>query len=306
MLFGSPSNPTGAAQSAPDLAALAALAEREDLWLVSDEIYDRLTYTGTHTSAAAAPGAWERTVVLGGFSKSYAMTGWRVGFVCAPAAVAALMHRIHQYTMLCAPHMSQIAAVEAMKGAQDDVDEMVADYDRRRRLFVKGLDELGLTARSPAARSMRSRRSELGSGPETSPSGCCPSRRSRSCRGTCSDPPARATSVARTRRRCPCSRRPSTRIGRFLAALRDPGRSVQLADVGGQAAAGVDVLGELRERGQREFWLHGPKETRATPRPARLEARSTGMAMRLTFRSASAVDQAVDGGLVELARGRRT
>lgn len=149
VLFGSPSNPTGAAQSAPDLAALAALAEREDLWLVSDEIYDRLTYAGTHTSAAAAPGAWERTVVLGGFSKSYAMTGWRVGFVCAPAAVAALMHRIHQYTMLCAPHMSQIAAIEAMKNAQDEVEEMVADYDRRRRLFVKGLDELGLTCPEP-------------------------------------------------------------------------------------------------------------------------------------------------------------
>ena len=149
VLFGSPSNPTGAAQSAGDLTALAALAEREDLWLVSDEIYDRLTYVGAHTSAASVPGARERTVVLGGFSKSYAMTGWRVGFVCAPDTVAALMHRIHQYTMLCAPHMSQVAAIEAIRGAQDEVEEMVADYDRRRRLFVKGLDELGLACPEP-------------------------------------------------------------------------------------------------------------------------------------------------------------
>ncbi len=139
-----PSNPTGSAQSAADLAALATLAVEHDLWLVSDEIYDRLTYHGVHTPVAAAPGARERTVTLGGFSKSYAMTGWRVGYVCAPEPLAALMHRIHQYTMLCAPHMSQIAALEAMRTAQDDVEEMVADYDRRRRLFAKGLDELGL------------------------------------------------------------------------------------------------------------------------------------------------------------------
>lgn len=149
VLFGSPANPTGAAQSAADLAVLAALADREDLWLVSDEIYDRLTYTGVHTCAAAVPGARERTVVLGGFSKSYAMTGWRVGYVCAPAPLAALMHRIHQYTMLCAPHMSQIAAIEAVRGAQDEVEAMVADYDRRRRLFVKGLTELGLACPEP-------------------------------------------------------------------------------------------------------------------------------------------------------------
>jgi aminotransferase len=149
VLFGSPSNPTGAAQSADDLAALAALAEREDFWLVSDEIYDRLTYAGHHTSTAAVAGAWDRTVLLGGFSKSYAMTGWRVGYVCAPEPLAALMHRIHQYTMLCAPHVSQVAAVEALRSADPDVAEMVADYDRRRRLFVKGLDELGLTCPEP-------------------------------------------------------------------------------------------------------------------------------------------------------------
>ena len=92
---------------------------------------------------------------LGGFSKSYAMTGWRVGYVCAPEPLATLMVRIHQYTMLCAPHMSQIAALEAMRTAQDDVEEMVADYDRRRRLFSKGLDELGLTCPEPGGRVLR-------------------------------------------------------------------------------------------------------------------------------------------------------
>jgi aminotransferase len=149
VLFGSPSNPTGAAQTAEDLTALAALAQREDFWLISDEIYARLTYTGTHTSTAAVEDAWDRTVVLNGFSKSYAMTGWRVGYACAPAPLAALMHRIHQYTMLCAPHVSQVAAIEALRSADADVTEMVADYDRRRRLFVKGLDELGLTCPEP-------------------------------------------------------------------------------------------------------------------------------------------------------------
>ena len=149
VLYGSPSNPTGAAATAADLAALAAVAVEHDLWLVADEIYDRLTYGGTHSSTASAPGAWDRTVLLGGFSKAYAMTGWRVGYVCAPGPLAALMHRIHQYTMLCAPHISQIAAAEAIRGAQDDVEEMVADYDRRRRLFVKGLNELGLTCPEP-------------------------------------------------------------------------------------------------------------------------------------------------------------
>ena len=149
VLFGSPSNPTGATQTAADLAALAGLAAAHDLWLLSDEIYDRLTYDGVHASTAAAPGARDRTVLLGGFSKSYAMTGWRVGYVCAPAALASLMHRIHQYTMLCAPHVSQVAAVEAMRSAQGDVDGMVADYDRRRRLFVKGLGELGLDCPEP-------------------------------------------------------------------------------------------------------------------------------------------------------------
>lgn len=149
VLLGSPANPTGAVQPPEVLRALVALAERYDLYLLSDEIYERLTYVGTHTCLGALPGARERTVVLGGFSKAQAMTGWRVGWLAAPRAIAELCLRVHQYTMLCAPHVSQVAAVEALSGAQGEVAEMVADYDRRRRVFVKGLRDAGLECPEP-------------------------------------------------------------------------------------------------------------------------------------------------------------
>lgn len=147
ILLGSPANPTGAVQPRAALDALVALARAHDLYLVSDEIYDRLTYDGVHTSLGAL--APERTVLLGGFSKAHAMTGWRVGWICAPAAVAELAVRVHQYTMLCAPHVSQLAAVEALSGPDAEVEAMVADYDRRRRVFVKGLREIGLDCPEP-------------------------------------------------------------------------------------------------------------------------------------------------------------
>jgi len=149
ILIGSPANPTGAVQPRAALEALVALAEKHDLYLISDEIYDRLTYTAGHTCLGTLPGARERTVLLGGFSKSHAMTGWRVGWICAPAPVAELAVRVHQYTMLCAPHVSQLAAVEALSAPDDEVDAMVADYDRRRRVFVKGLRETGLECPEP-------------------------------------------------------------------------------------------------------------------------------------------------------------
>ncbi len=149
ILIGSPANPTGAVQTRADLTALVELAERHDLYLISDEIYARLTYTGAHTCLSALPGARERTVLLGGFSKAHAMTGWRVGYLCAPRPVADLCLRMHQYTMLCAPHVSQLAAVEALQAGADDVAEMVSDYDRRRRVFVKGLREIGLDCPEP-------------------------------------------------------------------------------------------------------------------------------------------------------------
>jgi aminotransferase len=149
ILIGSPANPTGAVQPRAALEALVRLAEQHDLYLVSDEIYSRLTYSSGHTCLGTLPGARERTVLLGGFSKAHAMTGWRVGWICAPAPVAELCVRVHQYTMLCAPHVSQLAAVEALSGPDDAVQVMIADYDRRRRVFVKGLREIGLDCPEP-------------------------------------------------------------------------------------------------------------------------------------------------------------
>ena len=149
LLIGSPANPTGATQSREDLQQLVNLAEQHDFYLLSDEIYDRLTYVGQHTCLGSLPGARDRTVVFNGFSKAYAMTGWRVGYVCAPEPLTTLMTRVHQFTMLCAPHVAQIAAIEALEHAEPDVAEMIADYDRRRRVFVDGLNSLGLTCPVP-------------------------------------------------------------------------------------------------------------------------------------------------------------
>ncbi len=149
LLLGSPANPTGATQSREDLTRLVALANRHDFYMLSDEIYDRLTYVGTHTCLGSLPGAKERTIVLNGFSKAYAMTGWRIGYLCAPEPLTTLMTRVHQYTMLCAPHVSQIAAIEALDNAEADVEAMVADYDRRRRVFVNGLNAIGLDCNDP-------------------------------------------------------------------------------------------------------------------------------------------------------------
>jgi aminotransferase len=144
-----PNNPTGATQSRVDLQAVVDIAVKHDLYLISDEIYDRLTYVGRHTCVASLEGARERTVLLNGFSKAYAMTGWRIAYACAPRPIAALMTKIHQYTMLCAPHIAQRAALEATLNGENDVREMVADYDRRRRFFVRGLNAIGLDCVEP-------------------------------------------------------------------------------------------------------------------------------------------------------------
>ena len=149
ILLSSPANPTGAVQAREDLAAVVDLAVQHDLYLISDEIYEKLSYLSPHVCVAALPGALERTVLLGGFSKAYAMTGWRVGYLCAPAPISELACKIHQYTMLCASHMSQLAALEALRSGEADADEMIADYDRRRRIFVKGLCEIGLDCPEP-------------------------------------------------------------------------------------------------------------------------------------------------------------
>lgn len=149
ILIGSPANPTGAVQRRDDLIALVELARRNDLYIISDEIYERLSYLSPHTCLAELPGARERTVLLGGFSKAHAMTGWRVGYLCAPQRIAELACRIHQYTALCAAHVSQMAALEALRAGESDVAEMIADYDRRRRVFFKGLCEIGLECPVP-------------------------------------------------------------------------------------------------------------------------------------------------------------
>jgi len=134
ILVSSPANPTGAVQSPEDLAAIARIASQHDLYLVSDEIYAQLTYGEAHTCVSSLPGARERTILLGGVSKAYAMTGWRVGWLCAPEPVTQLACRIHQYTALCASHPAQAAALEALSSADADVQRMVADYGRRRRV----------------------------------------------------------------------------------------------------------------------------------------------------------------------------
>jgi len=149
ILLGYPSNPTGSVMTRQQLEEVVALAKRRNLYLVSDEIYDRLTYDGEHCCVASIPGAWERTITLNGFSKAYAMTGWRLGFACAPAEILHTMMKIHSYTILCAPITAQKAAIEALKSAEPIVKDMVQEYNRRRRFIVKGLNTIGLTCHLP-------------------------------------------------------------------------------------------------------------------------------------------------------------
>ena len=149
VLIGSPANPTGAVQDRTALTALVDVAVRHDLYVISDEIYERLVYGSPHTCLPSLPGARDRTVLLGGFSKAHAMTGWRVGYLCAPDVISEMACRVHQYTLLCAPHASQAAALEALRGGDSDVQQMVADYGRRRRFFVQGLRDIGLECPEP-------------------------------------------------------------------------------------------------------------------------------------------------------------
>ena len=149
ILLGYPSNPTGAQMTRDDLADIAEVAARRDLIVISDEIYDRLSYGIPHTCFASLPGMQERTVLLGGFSKAYAMTGWRVGWVCAPSDILEAMMKVHQYIIMSAPTPSQYAALEAITTGEEDVRRFIAEFDRRRRLMVKGLNEMGLTTCEP-------------------------------------------------------------------------------------------------------------------------------------------------------------
>ena len=149
LLIGYPNNPTGAVMSRLDLAAIARFAEQHDLIVISDEIYASLTYDGEHTCFAALPGMRDRTILLNGFSKAYAMTGWRIGYALGNADFIAAMTKIHQYTMLCAPITAQVAAIEAIKQGTASRNKMVDEYDRRRKLMVEGLRNIGLDCFEP-------------------------------------------------------------------------------------------------------------------------------------------------------------
>jgi aminotransferase len=149
ILLGYPNNPTGAVASRKTLAAIAQIAEKHDLVVVSDEIYDRLVYDHEHVCFASIEGMKDRTVLLGGFSKNYAMTGWRIGYAAGPAGLIKGLVRIHQYSVMSAPTISQYAALEALKVGEPYVQEMLAEYNRRRKLIHQGMNDLGLPTFEP-------------------------------------------------------------------------------------------------------------------------------------------------------------
>ena len=150
LFLGYPCNPTGAVLPPDVQDALADIAVRHDLLVYSDEIYDRLAYGSyRHRAMSALPGMRERTILMGGFSKAYAMTGWRVGYLAAPAGILEGIVKVHQYGIMSAPTVAQDAALEALENGEDDVERMLAEYDRRRRMFVDGLNALGLRTFEP-------------------------------------------------------------------------------------------------------------------------------------------------------------
>ncbi len=150
IFLGYPNNPTGAVLDRAQLTEIGELARRHDLLVVADEIYDRLVYGGhRHTAISSIPGLWERSVLIGGFSKSYAMTGWRIGYVAAPAELMAGIAKVHQYAIMCAPTPAQFAAIEALDRGEPFVGQMLAEYDRRRRYIVGRFNEIGLRCFEP-------------------------------------------------------------------------------------------------------------------------------------------------------------
>jgi aminotransferase len=149
ILLGNPNNPTGSVIARSELEQISELAVRHDLVVLSDEVYSRLVYGGEHISIASLPGMRERSVLVDGFSKAYAMTGWRIGYIAAPAVILEAILKIHQYAIMCAPTMSQAAALEALLHGEDDVLAMVASYNERRKLIVDGLNAHGLPCNLP-------------------------------------------------------------------------------------------------------------------------------------------------------------
>ncbi len=144
-----PSNPTGGIMTREDWEPIAKLVEEHDLIVIADEIYAELTYGAKHVSFASLPKMKDRTIVVSGFSKSFAMTGWRMGYACGHPDIIGAMLKIHQYTIMCAPIMGQLAAIEALRNGMEEKDRMVESYNQRRRLIVKGLREIGLDCHEP-------------------------------------------------------------------------------------------------------------------------------------------------------------
>ncbi len=144
-----PNNPTGAVMRKNDLEEIADVANEHDLVVISDEVYDKLTYNGSHTCFSSLSGMKERSVILNGFSKSHAMTGLRIGYALGSEEIIGAMTKIHQYTMLCAPITAQMGAIEALRNGEEEMRKMVREYDRRRRLIVNGLNKLGLECFEP-------------------------------------------------------------------------------------------------------------------------------------------------------------
>ena len=144
-----PNNPTGAIMEREDLEEIAKVIEEKDLFVISDEIYSELTYKGDHVSIAAIPGMRERTVLINGFSKSYAMTGWRLGYAAAPEIILSQMVKIHQFAIMCAPTTSQYAAVEALKNGDEDIARMKKAYDERRKYLLRAFSDLGMDCFEP-------------------------------------------------------------------------------------------------------------------------------------------------------------
>ena len=144
-----PNNPTGAVLDREELEAIAEVLRGTDIAVLSDEIYAELTYGKTHTSIASIEGMHERTIIASGFSKAYAMTGWRLGYICAPKTLCEQMLKLHQFAIMCAPTMSQFAAIEALKNGDEDIDMMRAEYNRRRVFILEGLRKIGIECFEP-------------------------------------------------------------------------------------------------------------------------------------------------------------
>ena len=144
-----PNNPTGAIMTREDLEGIAAILRDTEIMILSDEIYGELTYDRKHVSVASLDGMRERTVLISGFSKAYAMTGWRLGYVAAPEPLTRQMLKVHQYCIMCAPTTSQYAAIEALRNGDSDIEEMKAEYDRRRRFIYSGLLSMGIDCFEP-------------------------------------------------------------------------------------------------------------------------------------------------------------